>query len=217
VFFGGDAEEDLPQVSLERETMPGSGVYAEVRNRTGRVVGSRGRDVLLTYTPSPIDVEPGKAQAHYWTAEWQAVGWSTGTAIGLSAALAVPLGRYRLSAVGKSGGTPYRVSSQPFVVTADEALKLTATRSGVRISGQAFYPVGAGYRLLSLSGPSDGNVPASSGLKLVLKSRKDGKSESLSPTVTDGNFAVDATVDMSAGAVIDVEDAAGNHGTLVVN
>ena len=217
VFVGGDAEEDLPQVSLERETMPGSGVYAEVRNRTGRVVGSRGRDILLTYTPSPIDVEPGKAQAHYWTAEWQAVGWSTGSAIGLSAALAVPLGRYRLSAVGKSGGKSYQVSSQPFVVTADEALKLTATRSGVRMSGQAFYPVGAGFRLLSLSGPSDGNVPANSGLKLVLKSRKDGKSESLSPMVTDGNFAVDATIDVSTGVVVDVEDAAGNHGTLVIN
>ena len=103
------------------------------------------------------------------------------------------------------------------MVTADDALKLTATRSGVRITGQAVYPVGTGFRLLSLSGPSDGNVPASSGLRLMLKSRKDGKSESLSPTVTDGNFAVDATVDVSAGVVVDVEDAAGNHGTLVVN
>jgi hypothetical protein len=48
----------------------------------------------------------------------------------------------------------------------------------------------------------------------VVRSRKDGKSEPLSPTVSDGNFAVDVSVDVSAGVDLEVEDAAGNRGTL---
>ena len=217
VFFGGDPEEDLPQISLEREMMPDSGLFSEVRSRSGRVVGSRGRDILLTYTPSPVEVEPGKSQAHYWAAEWQAVGWATSAAAGIGAAASVPLGRYRLTAVGKSGGKSYRVSSQPFVVTADSALQVSGSRSGTKISAQAIYPVGAGFRLLRLSGPSDGNIPAGTGLQVVLKSRKDGRSETLSPSISDGNFVVDATVDVSAGVIVGVEDVAGNRGTLTLS
>ncbi len=214
VFYGGDPEEDLPQVSLEYEKMPGSGLFSEVRSRSGRVVGSRGRDILLTYTPSPVDVEPGKSQAHFWTVEWQAVGFSLGSAIGLDAALALPLGRYRFSVVGQSGAKPYRVTSQPFVVTDEGAVQLTARREGNRITGQAVYPVGSGFRLLRLQGGSDGSVPVTGAVKLVVRSRKDGKSEPLSPTVSDGNFAVDVSVDVSAGVDLEVEDAAGNRGTL---
>lgn len=215
VFYGGDAEEDQPQVSLERETTPGSGMFAEVRNRTGRVVGSRGRDILLTYTPNPIDAEPGKAQAHYWVAEWQATGWSTETSIGLQAALSVPLGRYRFSVTGTSQGKPYRVSSQPFSVVASDAVKLMASRTGAKISGQASYPVGDGFRLLRLSGPSDGSIPVVGSLQVTIRSR--AKSETLTVMSVDGSFSVDTTLDVSAGVQLEVEDAAGNRGSLSVS
>lgn len=215
VFYGGDAEEDLPQVSLERETTPGSGMFAEVRNRTGRVVGSRGRDILLTYTPTPIDAEPGKAQAHYWVAEWQAIGWSTESSIGLASALSVPLGRYRLSVTGTSQGKSYRVSSQPFSVVADDAIKLTASRTGSKLTGQAVYPVGDGFRLLRMSGPSDGSVAVVGSLKVTIKNGS--KSETLTVSTTDGGFSLDTTLDVSAGVQLDVEDAAGNRGTLRVS
>ncbi|MBL9043230.1 MAG: neutral/alkaline non-lysosomal ceramidase N-terminal domain-containing protein [Myxococcales bacterium] len=214
VFYGGDPEEDFPQVSLEYEKMPGSGLFSEVRSRSGRVVGSRGRDILLTYTPSPVDVEPGKSQAHFWTVEWQAVGFSLGSATGLDAALALPLGRYRFSVVGQSGSRPYHVTSQSFVVTAEGAVQLTARREGARITGQAVYPVGSGFRLLRLQGGSDGSVPVTGAVKLLVRSRKDGKSEALSPAVSEGSFAVDVSVDVSAGVDLEVEDAAGNRGTL---
>ena len=129
-------------------------------------------------------------------------------------ALALPLGRYRFSVVGQSGAKPYRVTSQPFVVTDEGAVQLTARREGNRITGQAVYPVGSGFRLLRLQGGSDGSVPVAGAVKLVVRSRKDGKSEPLSPTVSDGNFAVDVSVDVSAGVDLEVEDAAGNRGTL---
>ncbi len=216
VFYGGDPEEDAPQVSLERETAVGSGVFSVVRDRAGRVVGSRGRDILLTYTPSPVDAEPGKAQAHLWTAEWQAVGYSTASSAGIAAALSLPLGRYRFSVSGQSGGKPYLVESQPFTVSADASVSVSASRSGTKVSGQAVYPVGSGFRLLRLSGPSDGNVPVLGMIKVTLKSRKDGKSETLSTASSDGNFAVDTTVDVTSGVVVDVEDAAGNRGTLTL-
>ena len=217
VFHGGDPEEDTPQVSLQKETASGSGNFTDVRNRGGRVVGSRGRDILLFYTPSPVDAEPGKATAHLWTAEWQAVGVSTDGSPPLDAALALPLGRYRLSVSGQSGGKPYRIDSQPFTVTADSAITLSATRSGNKVSGQAFYPVGSGFRLIRLSGPSDGNVPVLGMLKVTVQSRKDGKQETVSASSSDGSVGFATTVDGSAGFVIDVEDAAGNHGTQTIN
>lgn len=190
-------------------------MFAEVRNRTGRVVGSRGRDILLTYTPTPIDAEPGKAQAHYWVAEWQAIGWSMESSIGLASALSVPLGRYRLSVTGTSQGKSYRVSSQPFSVVADDAIKLTASRTGSKLTGQAVYPVGDGFRLLRMSGPSDGSVAVVGSLKVTIKNGS--KSETLTVSTTDGGFSLDTTLDVSAGVQLDVEDAAGNRGTLRVS
>ena len=71
-----------------------------------------------------------------------------------------------------------------------------------------------GFRLLRLQGGSDGSVPVTGAVKLLVRSRKDGKSEALSPAVSEGSFAVDVSVDVSAGVDLEVEDAAGNRGTL---
>ena len=71
------------------------------------------------------------------------------------------------------------------------------------------YPVGSGFRLIRLSGPSDGNVPVLGMLKVTVQSRKDGKQETVSASSSDGSVGFATTVDGSAGFVIDVEGCRG--------
>lgn len=214
VFYGGDPEEDTPLVTLEREEMPG--VFAEVKTRSGRVLGSRGRDVLLTYTPQPVNAEPGKATGHLWAVEWQAVGWDRKDKQGVDVALEAPLGRYRFTARGKAEGKAYTLSSQPFEVAADSAVRVKASRALSRLTITPVYPVGDGFRLLRLDSASDGEPAVLGPIKLTLKSKKDGKWESSTPTSTGAPITVDTTLDVSMGIEVTVEDAAQNRGTTVV-
>lgn len=212
VFYGGDPEEDTPSVRLERETSPSK--FSPVLDANGRNIGPRGRDVLLTYTPSPVDAAPGKAEAHLWALEWQAVGYATKTAAGIEVAAGIPVGNYRFFVTGKSGGKTYQVTSRPFSVTAQDALRVTATRNGAKISGQAVFPVGAGFRLLRLTGPSDGDVPTSGSLRVTAQSKKDGKTEVQTLPAPLGQFSLDCTLDTSLGIDLTVEDEAGNTGKM---
>jgi neutral ceramidase len=214
VFFGGDPEEDTPLVTLEREEMPG--VFAEVQTRSGRVLGSRGRDLLLTYTPQPVDAEPGKATGHLWAVEWQAVGWDRKDKQGLDVVLEAPLGRYRFGVRGKAEGKPYTLSSQPFEVVADGAISVKATRAGSRVTITPVYPVGDGFRLLRLDSPSDGQPAVLGQLRVTLKSKKDGKWESVTVASTGSPLGVDTMLDVSMGLEVTVEDAAMNRGAVVV-
>lgn len=214
VFFGGDPEEDTPLVTLEREEMPG--VFAEVQTRSGRPLGSRGRDVILTYTPQPIDAEPGKATGHLWAVEWQAVGWDRKDKQGLDVALDAPLGRYRFTARGKAEGKAYTLSSQPFEVAADSAIRVKASRAASRLTITPVYPVGDGFRLLRLDSASDGEPAVMGQVKLTLKSKKDGKWESSMQSSTGAPITVDTTLDTSMGIEVTVEDASQNRGVVVV-
>lgn len=213
VFFGGDPEDDLPEVTLEFEATPGT--FAPALLPSGRFLGSRGRDVLLTYSPTPIDAAPGKAQGHLWAAEWQAV--SSERSQGLSGALALPLGRYRFAVRGRADGKSYQLQSSPFAVVADGAVTVSATRSGAQISGTAVYAVGSGFRLLSLSAYSDGDVPLSGMVSVKLQSKKTGATNSQMTSLTDGKFTADTTgLDGAMGFTVLVEDAAHNRGQLDV-
>ena len=58
-----------------RESAPG--IFEPARQASGRVIGSRGRDILLSYTPIRSMLCPA-ARGHLWVAEWQAVGWDRG-------------------------------------------------------------------------------------------------------------------------------------------
>jgi neutral ceramidase len=211
VFYGGDPEEDTPLLTLEREEMPG--VFVEVQTRSGRALGSRGRDILLTYTPQPLDAEPGKAQAHLWAAEWQAVGWDRKDKQGLDVALEAPLGRYRFAVRGTAAGKPYTLQSAPFSVVADGAIAVRGSRTGARLQLVPAYPVGDGFRLLRLETPSDGEPAVLGPVSLTLRSKKDGKTETRSATATGAPLVVDTTLDASAGIEVTAEDAAGNRGT----
>lgn len=209
VFYGGDPEEDLPEVTLERESAPG--VFEPARQKSGRVVGSRGRDILLTYTPDPIDAVPGRARGHLWAAEWQAVGWDRTQ--GLAAALGVPLGKYRIAVRGRAAAGPYAVVSQPFTVVSEDAISLKdAKLVGAQVSGSAFYAMRDGFRLLRLDGASDGDVPVFAEATATVRSRATAATRQAAIDVRDGSFKVDVSgLDSSMGFTLSVEDKAGNR------
>lgn len=210
VFHGGDPEEDTPQVVLQTETAPGT--YTPVLSPSGRPLGVAGRDVLLTYTPVPVDAPPGKATAHLWSVEWQAVGFSRLDKPGVLSAFSVPLGRYRFAVAGKNGGQNYQVSSRPFAVVAEGALQLTANRTGARIQGRAVFPVGAGFRLLRLTGPSDGLVPPTGPLTVTFAAA--GRQEKHTVTAPDGYFSFDTALPGGGPQELTVQDTAENRGHL---
>ncbi|MFO0573956.1 MAG: neutral/alkaline non-lysosomal ceramidase N-terminal domain-containing protein [Polyangia bacterium] len=214
VFYGGDPEEDTPLVTLQHEEMPG--VFVEVQTRSGRALGGRGRDVLLTYTPQPLDAEPGKAQAHLWAAEWQAVGWDRKDKQGLDVVFEAPLGRYRFSVRGTAAGKAYTLQSAPFTVVADGAIAVTGSRTGARLQLSPVYPVGDGFRLLRLETASDGEPAVLGPVGLTLRSKKDGKTEMKSATAAGMPLVVDTALDVSAGIEVTVEDAAGNRGVVTL-
>jgi hypothetical protein len=209
VFYGGDPEEDRPLVGLEREVSPGS--FAPVMLQSGRPLGSRGRDILLTYTPDPINAPPEQVKSHLWAVEWQAVHWDRRD--GLYGVLAVPLGRYRFVVHGRADGHDYQLQSSPFAVVAEGAVAVAASRSGSSISGRAVYPVGRGFRLLRPTGDSSGDVPVSGAVSIELTSNKDGSSRRSSVMLGDGQFTVDSSgLDASAGLRLVLHDADQNSG-----
>src|SRR5205085_7687383 len=73
VWFGDDPQVKTPHVTLEYETVPGSGNYMPVVRRSGRHVEDT--EIVLAYTPSPLQ-RAGAPQTHVWVAEWQAVPWN---------------------------------------------------------------------------------------------------------------------------------------------
>ena len=208
VFYGGDPEDDLPTVTLQRESTPG--VFEPARQASGRVIGSRGRDILLSYTPDPIDAVPGRARGHLWAAEWQAVGWERTR--GLSGALALPLGKYRIAVEGRAAAGPYTLYSEPFNVIADGVIRLSGSIAAGRVSGRAVYPLGDSFRLLRLDAPSDGDVPVFSEATATVRSRASSATKTAAIDVRDGSFSIDtAGLDASLGFVVTVEDKAGNR------
>ena len=181
-------------------------------------MGSRGRDILLTYTPSPVDAELGKVVANLWAVEWQAVGWERVERQGLQAALDVPIGRYRFSVKGVSRGVPYSLQSNVFGVDPTRALQITATLTGSQVKGRVAYPGAKGYRLLWLDGPSDGDVPVTGTVQLRIVSRKDMKDVGgFQPLGAGGTFDLDAVgLDVSAGVDVWVTDRFLNTGLQTV-
>jgi neutral ceramidase len=167
VFFtwaGEDPMDGTPRVFLQREAEPG--VFEDVLRRIGRPVNDG--DLILTWTPNPIEPAPGTPRTHYYTVEMQAVaplgmrGLPTlGDRVGL------PLGRYRF----RVEGTGYEVASEPFEVTpavlqAERAAEGAAVRIALR------YPAPTtGYRLLDLETLSNAPVPLRSAPVTVVELR----------------------------------------------
>jgi neutral ceramidase len=211
VFYGGSPEEDTPMVTIEAESAPGSNTWQPVHTRSGRTLGSRGRDVLLTYTPQPIEAQPADVNAHLWAAEWQAAGWERAAdRTGVAAVFDAPLGRYRFAVQGTAGGNAYKVQSAPFTLTAEGVVRIAGSRSGSKLTGTAVYPVGHGYRLLRMDAPSDGDVQVAGMATLTVRSLKDNKTETLSAALTAGAWSATTTLDTTSGVEVSFSDGYGN-------
>ena len=70
-FIGDDPLRGTPRVFIQREDEMNPGVWTDIARRSGRPV--QDGEILLTWTPNPIQREAGVPRTHYYTAEFQAV------------------------------------------------------------------------------------------------------------------------------------------------
>jgi neutral ceramidase len=212
VWRGEDPAINTPVVTLQRETSPGSGTFADVTRRSGRVV--RDGDLLLMYTPLPVRREDDP-QEHYWAVEWQAIPWvgavdqTLGGLDGLDARAGAPLGSYRFRVQGEG----YALFSNPFEVVAT-SLGVTASRNGNNIEATVRLDAPDGFRLLSLSGDSNRPVPINGGTADVSLQMQNGPDMEF-PGVAigaDGRISVDAGANAANVAGVTITDRFGNVG-----
>jgi neutral ceramidase len=209
VWLGEDPLVATPIVTLETETAPD--LFEPVLRRSGREV--RDGELVVAYTPIPLRREGSDPQTHYWSVEWQAVGWigmdagAPAEVASLAHLAAVPLGRYRF----RIAGAGYQLTSQPFRVVR-AALEVSAAPDGgqILITTRLHAPVG--YRLLDMNEPSNRPVPLRNAEVSVRLVQTDGPDIELSATTGgDGVIAVDPGVpDVES---VEVTDAFGNLGS----
>ncbi len=151
VWMGDDPATKTPIVTLERE---GGGTFGPITRRSSRPVSDG--DLILFEAPSPLVREGSEPQQHVWGVEWQAVPWrgALGELDQLDRRGGVPLGRYRFKVVGDG----WTLASRPFEVVGGPVV-VTAQRIGTRIDAVASWEPRKGYRLMTLSGPSNRAVP----------------------------------------------------------
>jgi neutral ceramidase len=195
-WIGEDPMEGTPRVFLQRED---AGVFADVERRSGRVV--QDGDLILTWTPNPIEPVAGTPRNHYYTVEFQAVP-PLGTAP-LSDRAGLPLGRYRF----RIEGTGYELTSDPFEVV-PATLTLTAIDGpGPDLNVRVEYTVPYGFRLLRLGSPSNGQVLMPGGAASV-------DADGTVTAITASDTGVVTVANGASATTITITDAFGNTGTL---
>ncbi|RMH41895.1 MAG: hypothetical protein D6689_09805 [Deltaproteobacteria bacterium] len=208
VWIGEHPAASTPVVTLQREASPG--VFADVVRRSGRPVQEG--DILLAYTPLPLRPDPGEPRTHYWVAEWQAVPWlGSGELDALDRRVAVPLGRYRFHVTSPT----YELFSDPFEVV-PATLDVSATASGTRLDIAVRIAATKGFRLMSLTAPSNGPLPVKNGVFRVQVERTGGPVVQFDDVAGDagGHITVDLGSDASAARRVTVTDAWGNTGSV---
>lgn len=214
VWVGDDPAVKTPVVTLQRETAPGSGQFADVTRKSGRVV--RDGDLLLSYTPLPIRREGSDPQTHHWAVEWQAVPWAgaTDTTLGdlggLDARAGVPLGNYRFRVQGAN----FEITSDPFEVVAT-GLGVSASRNGNNIEATVTVNAPNGFRLLTLDGDSNRPAPVAGGTADVTLSMSVGPDMEFSGVAigADGRLSVDAGGNAANVVGVTITDRFGNSGS----
>lgn len=196
-WIGEDPMDGTPRIFLEREQPDGS--FLPVTRRSGRAV--QDGDMILTWTPDPIEPVAGTPRNHYYTVEFQAVSpLGTGP---LADRAGLPLGNYRF----RIDGTGYEVASDPFEVVEAE-LSLTSAAAGADLRVTAGYDVPYGFRLLTMNGGSNGLVLLRGA---TLTAVVDGGG---AQTLTaDGEGVITIPGAASAASVV-VTDAFGNTATI---
>jgi hypothetical protein len=200
VWIGDDPQVATPHVTLQVETSPGSGTYADVTRRSGRVVEDQ--DFTVEYTPEPL--QRSGPQTHVWVVEWQAVPWLGGPGMdSLDDRGGVPLANYRFHVVGKD----WTLDSSPFAVVAG-GLTAAAKRTTTIDTTVTWYAP-KGFRLMDMSLMSNQPVPVRS--QNVTVALYDVANTQLSSTsvATDANGKV-SVGNNAAATSVHVTDRFGN-------
>jgi neutral ceramidase len=214
VWIGDDPNVKTPVVTLEREVAPD--VFEPVRRRSGRVV--RDSELLLMYTPSPLEREGNEPLTHYWVAEWQAVPWLGAVdALGqgldaMGARAGVPTGRYRFHVVGAA----FDIASAPFeVVPATIGVAVSRTANMITLDVAISDP--DSYRLLDMARPSNAAVPLREGM-FAVRFHAEGAEPIERMLAVDGNGRITADLGADAAGItsVSVEDRFGNTGAATL-
>ena len=204
-WIGGDPRVDNPTITLERAV---DGGWEPVTTRAGRPVTEAFPDILLAWTPEPLDVEDGP-RTHRWWAAWQAVShWHDPAGL--------PLGTYRLAVTGRTftgdeaawpwTTTPYALASEPFeVVPGALEARLDGAVLSVSLPGPDH-----GFRQVAPGGAAAGDNPPPGPLRITTA---DGSLEA-EGTVVGGRREV--ILDAVPAGTLRIEDAHGNEVELVV-
>ncbi len=205
VFEGSTPLLGNPRVHVEREE--GSSFVA-LKTRSGRTVADG--EVIVTYTPFPVNAQPADVTNHYYVAEWQAVMPRGLEGESYASRMALPTGRYRLVADWPG----YSLASTPFTVAA-ASLGVTAATSAGGVALTVSYDATGGFRLLDDEVPSNGKIPARTRPVTVQFANGTGNVGSAQSTSTAADGTLTLTVPSGATRVT-VRDAAGNEGTATL-
>jgi neutral ceramidase len=167
-FWGSDPATGMLRVAVEREQTPGAEDWAELTTPAGTPVTDALPDVVVTYTPYPLqgsDADPDPVRQHLYHVEWQAVDlWP-----GLDSVPALPLGRYRFAVTGLARDPadpdypyetiPWSLASEPFELVPAQ-VDLVATLDAQVLNLRASYAAaGRGFRLLHKDADPRGPTP----------------------------------------------------------
>lgn len=209
VWIGEDPRAGTPTVRIEREETAGGDRWRPLVRRSGREV--RDGDLLVTWTPLPLQRSGAEPQTHYWAVEWQAVpSWGDAALDALDDRLGLATGRYRFSVEG----TGYRVASRAFEV-APATLRVTATVTGDRASLVVTAQSVEGWRLLSPRSRPGEALPLPGGSVRVEAVRDDGTRRIVERVEVDasGRAVVDLGADAARVSSFEVSDRHGNRGS----
>jgi neutral ceramidase len=199
-WIGEDTWVETPVVTLQRME---EGSWVDVERRSGRPV--QDQDLLLTYTPDPLNPEDGESQTHHWAVEWQAVTpWGTPDLDEVEDRFGVPVGMYRFHV--EAGG--YSLDSDAFEVT-PATMNVTASYAGGMLTGTATFHAPNGFRLLHPRMPSNQPVPANGTVTLTVD--RGGATETIEATLDEnGGFSVATGSGVDS---VEVVDRFGNEGS----
>ncbi|MDQ3367278.1 MAG: hypothetical protein M3680_17790 [Myxococcota bacterium] len=209
-WAGDDPQVKTPQVTLEVETTPGGGSFVPVTRRSGRLVDDA--ELVLAYTPSPLQRSGSTPQTHMWVVEWQAVPWlGTVDRDGLNARGGVPLARYRFRVEGNG----WTMTSNPFEVIAGGLVAGPVQRTGGNVRVTVAWHAPKGWRLMDMQLPSNQPVPVRS--QNVTLTLLDAAGVAVSSDVVASNAQGGAQVaDVATAAMVRVTDRFGNVATSAI-
>ncbi len=200
-WIGEDPWVETPVVTLQR--MDGD-TWVDVERRSGRPV--QDLDVILTYTPEPLQPAAGESQTHRWAVEWQAVTpWGTPGLDEVEDRFGVPTGMYRFHV--EAGG--YTLDSDPFEVTPATIL-VDASYAGGMLTGTATFHAEKGWRLIHSQMRSNQPVPANG--MVTLNVDRAGTVETIDVMLDgSGGFSVATSGGITSVEVVDRFMNTGSH------